>query len=283
MRSTHNLYKHYALELSFGKNDIVFCRRCLTERAGGIKGDIMKKIAIVTGASRGIGRAVAKRLAQDGFAVVVNYLSNASEAEEVVAEIKVIGGEAIAVKADVANQTEVERLFEETMKKFGSVDVVVHNSGIMPLSPIGKSDVELFDKVISTNLRGAFLVLAQAAQRIADGGRIIAFSSSVLAKSFPSYGAYIASKAGVEGLVHVLANEMRGRNITVNAVAPGQVRTDLFLKGKSDALIDELKMMNPLERLGLPEDMANVVSFLAGPEGGWINSQVVRPNGGFVY
>jgi|ERR1035438_1805007 3-oxoacyl-[acyl-carrier protein] reductase len=147
----------------------------------------MKKIAIVTGASRGIGRAVAKRLAQDGFAVVVNYLSNASEAEEVVAEIKVIGGEAIAVKADVANQTDVERLFEETMKKFGSVDVVVHNSGIMPLSPIGKSDVELFDKVISTNLRGAFLVLAQAAQHIAVGGRIIAFSSSVLAKSFPSY------------------------------------------------------------------------------------------------
>src|SRR5467141_3966097 len=243
----------------------------------------MKKIAIVTGASRGIGRAVAKRLAQDGFAVVVNYLSNVGEAEEVVAEIKGIGGDAIAVKADVADQTDVERLFEETMKKFGSVDVVVHNSGIMPLSPIGKSDVELFDKVISTNLRGTFLVLARAAQHLAAGGRIIAFSSSVLAKSFPSYGPYIASKAGVEGLVHVLANELRGRNITVNAVAPGQVQTELFLKGKSEARIDELKKMNPLERLGQPEDMANVVSFLAGPEGGWINSQVLRPNGGFVY
>src|SRR5882762_1859453 len=243
----------------------------------------MKKIAIVTGASRGIGRAVAKRLVQDGFGVVVNYLSNASEAEQVVSEIQRIGGNAIAVKADVANQADVERLFEETMKKFGSVDVVVHNSGIMPLSPIGKSDVELFDKVISTNLRGTFLVLAQAAQHIAAGGRIIAFSSSVLAKSFPSYGPYIASKAGVEGLVHVLANELRGRNITVNAVAPGPVATELFLKGKSDARIDELKKMNPLERLGLPEDMANVVSFLAGAEGGWINSQVVRPNGGFVY
>lgn len=155
----------------------------------------MKKTAIVTGASRGIGRAVAKRLAQDGFAVIVNYLSNSGEAEEVVAEIKGLGGDAISVKADIAKQGDVERLFEETIKKFGSIDVVVNNSGIMPLSPIGKSDVDLFDKVISTNLRGTFLVLAQAAQHIATGGRIIAFSSSVLAKSFPTYGPYIASKA----------------------------------------------------------------------------------------
>src|ERR1700733_3932835 len=244
--------------------------------------DSMKKIAIVTGASRGIGRTVAKRLAQDGFAVVVNYLSNASEAEEVVAEIKVIGGEAIAVKADVANQTDVERLFEETLKKFGGIDVVVHNSGIMPLSPIGKSDVELFDKAISTNLRGAFLVLAQAAQHIAAGGRIIALSSSVLAKSFPSYGPYIASKAGVEGLVHVLANELRGRNISVNAIAPGPVATELFLKGKSEEQIAEISKMAPLERIGQPVDIANVVSFLAGPDGGWVNSQILRANGGFA-
>ena len=242
----------------------------------------MKKIAIVTGASRGIGRAVAKRLAQDGFGVVVNYLSNASEAEQVVSEIQRIGGNAIAVQADVANQADVERLFEETMKKFGSVDVVVHNSGIMPLSPIGKSDVELFDKVISTNLRGTFLVLAQAAQHLAAGGRIIAFSSSVLAKSFPSYGPYIASKAGVEGLVHVLANELRGRNITVNAVAPGPVATELFLRGKAEEQIAQIANMAPLERLGQPADVASVVSFLAGPDGGWMNSQVLRANGGFA-
>jgi len=242
----------------------------------------MKKIAIVTGASRGIGRAVAKRLAQDGFGVVVNYLSNASEAEQVESEIQRIGGNAIAVKADVANQADVERLFEETMKKFGSVDVVVNNSGIMSLSPIGKSDVELFDKVISTNLRGTFLVLAQAAQHLAAGGRIIAFSSSVLAKSFPSYGPYIASKAGVEGLVHVLANELRGRNITVNAVAPGPVATELFLKGKAEEQIAQIANMAPLERLGQPADVASVVSFLAGPDGGWVNSQVLRANGGFA-
>jgi 3-oxoacyl-[acyl-carrier protein] reductase len=187
------------------------------------------------------------------------------------------------VQADVENAEDVQRLFKESMDAFGRPDVVVHCAGIMPLFPIASGDVAAFDKVIATNLRGTFLVFAQAAQHVADGGRILAFSSSVLAKSFPTYGAYIASKAGVEGLVHVLANELRGRNITVNAVAPGQVQTDLFLKGKSNARIDELKKMNPLERLGMPEDMANVVSFLAGPDGGWINSQVVRSNGGFVY
>jgi 3-oxoacyl-[acyl-carrier protein] reductase len=260
---------------NYGERKFILCQAHRKEQA-------MKKVAMITGASRGIGKAVAERLAKDGFAVVVNYASSTAEAEQVVSTIRAQGGESISVKADVANQTDVERLFEETIKKFGSVDVVVHNSGIMPLSPIGKSDVELFDKVIATNLRGAFLVLAQAAQHIATGGRIIAFSSSVLAKSFPSYGPYIASKAGVEGLVHVLANELRGRNITVNAIAPGPVATDLFLKGKSEDQIAELSKLAPLERLGQPADIASVVSFLAGPDGGWVNSQVLRANGGFA-
>src|SRR3982074_3571747 len=242
----------------------------------------MKKVAIVTGASRGIGRAVAKRLARDGFVVVVNYLSNGGEAREVVAELKRIGGDAGAIQADVSSPADVERLFNETSKKFGSVDVVVHNSGIMPLSPIGENNFDLFDKVISTNLRGAFLVLAQAAQHVASGGRIIDFSSSVLAKSFPTYGPYIASKAGVEGLVHVLANELRGRNVTVNAVAPGPVATELFLKGKSEEQVAEIAKMAPLERLGQPDDIASVVSFLAGADAGWVNSQVLRANGGFA-
>lgn len=243
----------------------------------------MRRTAIVTGASRGIGAAVAKRLAKDGFAVVVNYVSNAVEAEQAVAEIKKNGGEAVAIRADVGNPADVEKLFAETLNKFHSVDVVVNNSGIMPLSPIGKGDVETFDKVIATNLRGTFLVFAEAAQHISAGGRIIAFSSSVLAKSFPTYGPYIASKAGVEGLVHVLANELRGRNVTVNAVAPGPIATELFLKGKSESQIAEFTKMSPLERMGQPEDIANVVSFLAGPDGGWINSQVLRANGGFAY
>src|SRR5436309_3852200 len=243
----------------------------------------MPKTAIVTGASRGIGKAVAKRLARDGFAIVVNYASNAKEADATVAEIKSDGGQVIAVKADVGNAAEVEHLFEETVKAFGTVDVVVNNSGIMPLSPIGKGDAALFDRVIQTNLRGTFLVMAQAAQRMAGGGRIIAFSSSVLARSFPTYGPYIASKAGVEGLVHVLANELRGRNVTVNAVAPGPVATEPFLKGKSEEQIAELSKMPPLERLAQPEDIARVVSFLAGPDGVWVNSQVLRANGGLAY
>ena len=242
----------------------------------------MKKTAIVTGASGGIGRTVALRLAADGFGVVVHYAGSAAKAEEVVNEITSAGGQAIAIQADVAKPEDVQQLFEKTLKAFGQIDVVVNSAGIMSLSPIAKGDVETFDKIIATNLRGTFLILSQASQHVAEGGRIIAFSSSVLAKNFPTYGPYIASKAGVEGLVHVLANELRGRNITVNAVAPGPVGTELFLKGKSDALIEELKKMNPLERLGQPEDIANLVSFLAGPDGGWINSQVVRTNGGFA-
>jgi 3-oxoacyl-[acyl-carrier protein] reductase len=242
-----------------------------------------KKSAIVTGASRGIGRSVATRLAHDGFAIAVNYAGNATKAEEVVAEIKAAaGGQAIAVQADVANAVDVERLFKEAVDTFGGVNVVVNCAGIMPLSPIAGGDLELFDKVIATNLRGTFVVLGQAARQISAGGRIIAFSSSVIAKAFPTYGPYIASKAGAEGLVRVLANELRGRNVTVNAVAPGPVATELFLTGKAEAQVEELRKLPPLERLGQPEDIANLVSFLAGPGGGWVNGQVLRANGGFA-
>lgn len=242
-----------------------------------------KKSAIVTGASRGIGRSVATRLARDGFAVAVNYAGNATKAEEVVAEIKAAaGGQAIAVQADVASAVDVERLFKEAVDTFGGVNVVVNCAGIMPLSPIAVGDLELFDKVIATNLRGTFVVLGQAARQISAGGRIIAFSSSVIAKAFPTYGPYIASKAGAEGLVRVLANELRGRNVTVNAVAPGPVATELFLTGKAEAQVEELRKLPPLERLGQPEDIANLVSFLAGPGGGWVNGQVLRANGGFA-
>ena len=242
----------------------------------------LTKSVIVTGASRGIGRAVAIRLAGDGFAVAVNYAGNATKAEEVVTEIKSHGGQAIAVQANVANAADVEHLFKETIDIFGGINVVVNCAGIMPLSPIAEGDLELFDKVITTNLRGTFVVLGQAAQTVSSGGRIIVFSSSVIAMAFPTYGPYIASKAGVEGLVRVLANELRGRNITVNAVAPGPVATELFLTGKSEAQIDQLRKLSPLERLGQPEDIANVVSFLAGHDGGWINGQILRANGGFV-
>src|SRR5437868_6567799 len=219
----------------------------------------LTKSAIVTGTSGGIGRVVAKRLANDGFAITVHYAGNPAKAEAVVAEINNAGGKAIAVQADVAKAADVENLFKKTLEAFDKVDVVVHSAGIMPLLPISGGNVETFDKVIATNLRGTFLVLGQAAQHVPAGGRIIAFSSSVIAKSFPTYGPYIASKAGVEGLVRVLANELRGRNVTVNAVAPGPIPTELFLKGKTEAQIEEFRKLPPLERLGRPEDVASVV------------------------
>jgi len=205
----------------------------------------LTKSVIVTGASRGIGRAVAIRLAKDGFAVAVNYAGNATKAEEVVTEIKSNGGHSIAVQANVANAADVEHLFKETIDTFGGINVVVNCAGIMPLSPIAEGDLELFDKVITTNLRGTFVVLGQAARTVSSGGRIIVFSSTVIAMAFPTYGPYIASKAGVEGMVRVLANELRGRNITVNAVAPGPVATELFLTGKTEAQIDQLLKVSP--------------------------------------
>lgn len=243
----------------------------------------MAKIAIVTGASRGIGRVIAKRLAKDGFSVVVNYAGSESKAQEVVSEIVAEGGTAVALQADISKPEDVQNLFAATKKQYGQIDVVVNNAGIMELSPIAKGDLELFDKTIQTNLRGTFLVFSQAAQYIAEGGRIIAFSSSVLLKSFPTYGAYIAAKAGVEGLIHVLANELAGRNITVNGVAPGPTGTELFLNGKSEEDIARLRNLSPLQRLGEPQDISNVVSFLAGPDGGWVNSQILKVNGGFEY
>jgi 3-oxoacyl-[acyl-carrier protein] reductase len=244
--------------------------------------DTQAKVAVVTGASGGIGRAVALRLARDGFKLVLNYAGHAENAEAAVVEIKAGDGHAFTVRADVADAAEVERLFQEALGAFGRIDVVVNCAGIMPMGPIADASLEAFDRVIATNLRGSFIVLAQAAQHVVQGGRIIMFSSSVVAKSFPGYGPYIASKAGVEGLVHVLANELRGREITVNAVAPGPVATELFLKGKSEAQVEQFRKLPPLERMGQPEDIADVVSFLAGPTGGWVNSQVIRANGGFA-
>lgn len=241
-----------------------------------------QKVAIVVGASGGIGSAVARRLARDGLTIVAHYAGNAAKVDETLKAIKAEGGQGLAVKANAASESDVKALFKTTLETHGRIDVVVHAAGIMPMSKIIDGDMTTFDKAIATNLRGTYLVLSQAAQHVSEGGRIIAFSSSVLAKSFPGYGPYIASKSAVEGLVRVLANELRGRNITVNAVAPGPTGTELFLEGKTDKLIDELAHLAPLERIGRPEDIASTVSFLAGPDGGWVNAQVLRSNGGFA-
>jgi 3-oxoacyl-[acyl-carrier protein] reductase len=241
-----------------------------------------KKTALVTGASRGIGRAIAERLARDGFTVVVNYAGNKASADETVQAIKASGGEAVAIQSDVSSENDVTRLFAEAKAVNNRLDVVVHSAGIMPMVKITPAGLAEFDKIISTNLRGAFMVLANAAESLNEGGRIIALSTSVIAKSFPAYGPYIASKAGVEGLVHVLANELRGRNITVNAVAPGPTGTDLFLNGKTDEQIQAIANLAPLGRIGKPDEIASIVATLAGPDGSWVNSQVIRVNGGFA-
>lgn len=241
------------------------------------------KTALVTGASRGIGRAVALRLAEDGFAVAVNYLGSVERAERTVADIQALGGEAVALQGDVASAEDMARVFDETEKRFGGLDVVVNSAGIMKLSPIAERDLDLFDQVLRANLRGTFIVLGEAARRLRRGGRIIALSSSVIAPALPGYGAYIASKAGVEGLMRVLVNELRGRGVNVNAVAPGPIGTELFLAGKSEEQVARISAMAPLEsRLGTPEEIASAVSFLAGPEGAWISGQTLRVNGGFA-
>ncbi|MGQ7241851.1 SDR family oxidoreductase [Salinicola sp. V024] len=242
----------------------------------------VQKVALVTGASRGIGRAIALQLAADGFAVVVNYAGNKTLAEQVVADIEIEGGRALAVQADIAETSAVTQLFEQTLATFGRLDVVVNNAGMMQMAKMTADNVEILDRTLATNLRGSWLVMAKAAEVLQEGGRIIAFSSSVLGKSFPGYGAYIASKAGVEGLVKVLANELRGREIAVNAVAPGPVGTELFFEGKSEEQVQSIANLSPFERLGQPEEIADVVSFLAGPQGRWINGQILRVNGGMV-
>ncbi|MBB4840947.1 3-oxoacyl-[acyl-carrier protein] reductase [Sphingomonas kyeonggiensis] len=238
------------------------------------------KVAIITGSSRGIGAELAQRLARDGFKVVVNYAGSAAPAQEVVDKIKAAGGEAILVQADVSDPAAVIAMFDATEKAFGGIDVVINCAGVLRLAKIAEFDDKTFDQTIAINLKGTFNACREAAKRLRDGGRIVNFSSSVIGVRLPTYGVYIATKAAVEGLTQVLAQEMRGRGISVNAIAPGPVATELFLEGKSPELIDHMAKMNPLERLGQPEDIVRAVAFLVGPEGGWVNGQVVRANGG---
>ncbi|MFI6278759.1 SDR family oxidoreductase [Streptomyces sp. NPDC050988] len=240
------------------------------------------RVAVVTGGSRGIGRETAERLAGDGFAVVVNFAGNQAEADKTVAAITEAGGQALAFRADVADETEVAALFDAAESTYGGVDVVVHAAGVMTLAPLADFDLDALDRMHRTNIRGTFVVDQQAVRRLREGGAVINFSSSVLALAIPGYSAYAASKGAVEAMTLILARELRGRDITVNAVAPGPTATALFLDGKDEETIARMAAQPPLERLGTPSDIAGVVSFLAGPSGRWVNGQVLRANGGIA-
>jgi 3-oxoacyl-[acyl-carrier protein] reductase len=240
------------------------------------------KVALITGASRGIGLAIAERLARDGFKLIINYSASAAPAEQLVAKLEGAGSEAIAIKADVSDPRAVREMFDAAETTFGGVDVLINNAGIMARASIAETDDASFDRNIAINLKGTFNTLREAAKRLRGGGRIVNFSSSVVGMLMPTYGVYAATKAAVEGLTSVLAKELRGRNITVNAVAPGPTATDLFLKGKPQEVVDRMAKMAPLERLGQPSEIADVVSFLAGPDGAWVNGQVLRVNGGII-
>jgi 3-oxoacyl-[acyl-carrier protein] reductase len=240
------------------------------------------KVAIVTGASGGIGAAVSERLAHDGFAVVVHYAGNAASADALVAKIEAAGGRAVAAQADIADSAAATRLFEAAEAAFGGVDILVNNAGIMKLATIAESSDALFDQHVAVNLKGSFNAMREAANRLRENGRIINFSSSVTGMLQPTYGVYAGSKAAIEAMTSILAKELRGRSITVNAIAPGPTATKLFLDGKPQEVIDRLSKLAPLERLGQPEDIAAAVSFLAGPDGAWINGQVLRANGGII-
>jgi 3-oxoacyl-[acyl-carrier protein] reductase len=241
--------------------------------------DTPRRVAIVTGGSRGIGRAVSTRLAADGQAIVIAYAGNDVEAKATVAAIEASGGTAVAVRADVADEQAVKGLFDTAEQRYGGIDVVVNAAGVMLLSPVATLDLDDLDRMHRTNIRGTFVVVREAVNRIRPGGAIITFSTSVTRLSFPTYAGYAASKAAVEAISPILAKELRGRDITVNAVAPGPTATALFLDGKDQETIDRLAKANPMERLGRPEDIAEVVSSLAGPAR-WINGQTIYVNGG---
>lgn len=240
------------------------------------------KVALVTGASRGIGAAIARRLASDGLTVIINYAGSVAAAEQLAADIEKAGGKALTIQADVSDPNHIARMFDSAEAAFGGIDVLVNNAGIMKLAKLADSDDDLIDSQIAINLKGTINALREASRRLRDGGRIVNLSTSVVGLKLETYGVYAATKAAVEALTGILSRELRGRSITVNAVAPGPTATALFLDGKSPELIERMSKMNPLERLGTPEDIASAVAFLVGPDGAWINGQVLRANGGMI-
>lgn len=239
------------------------------------------RVALITGGSGGIGGSIVGRLVEDGMAVAIHYAGNPARAEELAQKVRADGGQAIAVGGDVADEVAMKSAFDDIEQAFGGIDVVVNTAGIMILSPIATLALDDLDRMHRTNIRGTFVVSQLAANRLRAGGALINFSTTVTRAQFPAYGGYVASKAAVEGMTLILARELRGKDVTVNAVAPGPTATPLFLDGKDDQTIEGLAKAAPLERLGTPADIAEAVSFLAGPAR-WVNGQVVFVNGGLA-
>lgn len=244
--------------------------------------DLKGKMVLVTGASRGIGASIAMQMAASGASVAVNYSSDKTSAEQVVADIKKNGGNAIAIQADISRKEDVKRLFDETIASYGRIDVLVNNAGIMSLNLIKDSTEEEFDLLFNINVKGTFLTLKEAATRLADNGSIINFSTSVNRVMAPRYGLYVATKAAVEQLTRVFSKEIGLRGINVNSISPGPTSTDLFLKGKSEAEIQHSKSMSVFNRLGEVNDIAKVVVFLASDDAKWITGQNLGVNGGIA-
>ncbi|MCY8723177.1 SDR family oxidoreductase [Bacillus inaquosorum] len=240
------------------------------------------KAAIVTGASRGIGRAIAEQLADLGIKVVVNYSSSPEKAEEVVEGIKKKGGEAVAIQADLSRVAGVESLFTKTIEAFGKVDILINNAGVNIYQPIEKVTEEDFDKQFNLNVKGTFFACQQAMKYMEEKGRIINFSTSVVGQMFPTYSVYAGTKGAVEQFTRQLAKELAVKQITINAVAPGPVNTELFTVGKTEQQIEGLKKTIALGRIGEPEDIANVIEFLVSEKSQWITGQTIRVNGGFI-
>lgn len=247
-----------------------------------MSGTLTGKVALVTGASRGIGQAIAEALAANGAQVVINYAHNQEFAEEIVNRIRQMGKQARAVQADISKVADLESLFQTTLEQFGHLDILINNAGIMTLKPLEQITEQDFDRQFATNVKGTYFACQLAARHLPDGGRIVNFSTSVLGQMIPKYSLYAATKGAVEQITRQLAKELGVKGITINAVAPGPVNTALFTSGKSVEQIDAFKHMVAMERLGEPEDIARVVLFLASEEAGWITGQVLRANGGFI-
>ncbi|OCA99654.1 SDR family oxidoreductase [Clostridium beijerinckii] len=240
------------------------------------------KVAIITGASRGIGSAIARQLSALGAKVVVNYSNNAVKAEEVVEEITKSGEQAVAIKADVSNIKDVEKLFSETITKFGKVDILINNAGVILYKLLSDVTEEEFDKLFNINVKGTYFACQQAMKHMENNGRIINFSTSVVGSMFPTYSVYAATKGAVEQITRQLAKEFGPKKITINAVAPGPINTELFNVGKTDEQIEAIRQMNSFGRIGEPDDIANTIEFLVSDKAQWITGQTLRINGGYV-